>query len=85
MFDEKKSTLRSHPSLLQLRVALTLAQSESPALPPHADANEQRAMQLIARMQAEHKKVSPFLKVQAVPAAYIFHKLLQDVVPSHAG
>jgi len=76
MFDEKKTTLRTHPSLFPLRVALTLALSESPA--------EQRAMQLIARMQEEHKKASPFLNKQNIPASYVFHKLLQEMVPSHA-
>jgi len=85
MFDEKKTTLRTHPSLFPLRVALTLALSESPALPPHADANEQRAMQLIARMQEEYKKASLFLNKQNIPASYVFHKLLQEMVPSHAG
>jgi len=85
MFDEKKSTLPSHPSLLPLRIALTFAESESPALAPSTDVNEQRAMQLIARMQADHKKVTPFLSEQKVPASYIFHKILQDMVPSHVG
>lgn len=85
MFDEKKTTFHAHPSLLPLRIALTFAESESPARAPRVDANERRALQLIARMQAGHKKVSPFLKVQDVPASYIFHKILQDVAVSHAG
>jgi hypothetical protein len=48
------------------------------------DANEQRALQLIARMQAGHKKVAPFLDAQDVPASYVFHKILQDMAVSHA-
>jgi len=90
MFDSKKNPLQlsspqgAHPSLLSLRVALTFAESETPARPRHVDANEQRAMQLIARMQAKHKRVSPFVKLD-LPASYVFHKILQDVAVSHAG
>ena len=83
MFDEKKTTLHSHPSLLPLRVALTFAESETPARPRHVDVNERRAMQLIARMQAEHKRVSPFVNMD-VPASYVFHKILQDMAAGHA-
>jgi hypothetical protein len=90
MFDEKKTTLQlsspqgTHPSLLPLRVALTFAESETPARPRRVDANEQRALQLIARMQAKHKRVSPFVNMD-VPASYVFHKVLQDMAVSHAG
>jgi len=85
MFDQRKSTLHSHPSLLPLRIALTLAESESPARPRRVDANERRALQLIARMQAGHKKVAPFMDEQDVPASYVFHKVLQDMAAGHAG
>jgi hypothetical protein len=90
MFNSKKTPLQlsspqgAHPSLLPLRVALTLAESETPARPRHADVNERRAMQLIARMQAKHKRISPFVNMD-VPASYVFHKILQDVAVSHAG
>jgi len=84
MFDKKKTTLQPHPSLLPLRVALALAESETPARPRRVDVNEQRAMQLIARMQSRHKKVSPFVNME-VPASYVFHKVLQDMAVSHAG
>ena len=66
MLDVKKNTLHAlrHPSLLPLRVALTAAERESPARPRCLDANERRALQLIARMQAEHKKVFPFVDMK---------------------
>ncbi|NWG08132.1 MAG: hypothetical protein HXY35_15755 [Chloroflexi bacterium] len=60
----KKTAIPSHPSLLPLRRALTAAERESPARPRHVDSNERRALQLIARMQAEHKKVFPFVDVK---------------------
>ena len=69
MLDEKKSALHvsspqgTHPSLLPLRRALIVAEWESPAHPPRMDANEQLALQLLARMQAEYKKVSPFFNM----------------------
>jgi len=64
MLDVKKNPLQSHPSLLSLRMALTAAERESPSCPRRMDANERRAMQLIARMQAEHKKVFPFVNMK---------------------
>ena len=33
------------------------------------DANEQRALQLIARVQAEYKKTKPFLDLQDIPTS----------------
>ena len=64
MLDGKRSTLHTHPSLLSLRVALAFAERESPSRPPRIDSNERRALQLIARMQAEHKKVFPFVSTK---------------------
>jgi len=66
MLDEKKTTLHAlrHPSLLPLRRMLIAAEWESPSRPRCVDANERRAMQLIARMQAEHKKVFPFVDME---------------------
>lgn len=61
MLDKKFQTLRTHPSLFPLRVALTAAERESPARPRRVDTNERLALQLIARMQAGYKKTSPFL------------------------
>jgi hypothetical protein len=69
MLDFKKNTLRSHPSLLPLRMALTVAEKDSPSRPHRIDVNERRALQLIARMQANHKKVFPFLNEQEIPAS----------------
>ena len=62
MLDVKRTALPTHPSLLPLRKALTAAERESPSRPRFVDANECRALQLIARMQAEHRKVFPFVK-----------------------
>ncbi|GAB4464255.1 MAG: hypothetical protein Kow0070_25830 [Anaerolineales bacterium] len=56
-----KTPLQTHPSLLPLRAALTFAESGTPARPRHMDADERRAMQLIARMQARYKKTQPFI------------------------
>jgi hypothetical protein len=61
MLDEKNRTFQTHPSLLPLRMALTLAESRSPARPRRVDTNERLAMQLIARMQSRYKKTNPFL------------------------
>jgi uncharacterized protein YbgA (DUF1722 family) len=64
MLDVKKTALQTHPSLLPLRRALTAAERESPSRPRLVDVNERRALQLIARMQAEHKRVFPFVVVK---------------------
>jgi len=63
----KTSTIQTHPSLLPLREALIAAESGVPSRPPRVDANELRALQLIARMQAHYKKVMPFLDSQDIP------------------
>ena len=60
MQDDKK-TVQTHPSLLSLRMALTLAESGVPSRPHRVDTNERLAMQLIARMQSRYKKKNPFL------------------------
>ena len=73
MLDVKKTALHAHPSssvklrasLLPLQKALTAAERESPSRPHFVDANERRALQLIARMQAEYKRVFPFVKETA--------------------
>ena len=67
MLTGTKNTLRSHPSLLQLRTVLLAAESESPAQPPIIDVNETLALQLITRMQAHYKKDFLFLN-QNVPS-----------------
>ena len=70
MLAEKKNTVHissphgTHPSLLSLRRALIAAEWESPSRPRCVDVNERRALQLIARMQAEHKKVFPFVDMK---------------------
>ncbi len=69
MLDEKKNTLHSHPSLLPLRMALIAAESGSPARPPRIDANEQRAVQLIANVKAEYKKQQFVLTWNDIPSS----------------
>jgi hypothetical protein len=62
MLDEKNKTHQSHPSLLPLRAALALAESEVPSRPHRVDSNERLAMQLIARVQARYQKADLFLR-----------------------
>ena len=73
-----------HPSLLVLRAALSMAESAAPARPPRPDTNEQRALQLIARMQANYKKALPFSDVQEVPARYLYGAHAQEMAGGHA-
>jgi hypothetical protein len=61
MLTRKRKTRLTHPSLLLLQRALTAAEGAVPARPLQVDVNEQRALQLIARMQAQYKKVQPFV------------------------
>ncbi len=66
MLNTKKKTHRmlpphrTHPSLLPLREALTSAGTETPSCPQRVDPNEQRALELIARMKTEYRKPLPF-------------------------
>lgn len=62
MLAEKTGTLRTHPSLLPLRTALTLAERESPSRPRRVNADEMLARQLIARMQARYKRTHLWIK-----------------------
>jgi hypothetical protein len=78
-----KSTLHAsqYPSLLALRRALSAAESIAPA---HMDANEQRALQLIARMQANYKKSPPFLDLRDIPRRYTDRQHIQEMAGVHA-
>jgi hypothetical protein len=84
MLDEKKNTLRTHPSLLPLRMALIAAVSESPACPPRMDVNEQRAMQLIEKVKAEYKKQQFVMNWSDIPSPRGLHVDLQVMVNSNA-
>jgi hypothetical protein len=86
MLDEKKDTLHAsrHPSLLPLRMALSAAVSESPACPPRMDVNEQRAMQLIAKVKAEYKKQQSVMNWNDIPNPRGLHANLQVMVNSNA-
>ena len=80
MLDEKKNALHAHPSLLPLRMALVVAESGSPARPPRIDANEQRALQLIANVKAEYKKQQFVLNFYDIPSPHGFHENYQVTV-----
>ena len=84
MLDVKKNTLHSHPSLLPLRMALIAAASESPACPPRMDVNEQRAMQLIAKVKAEYKKQQFVMHWNDIPSPHGLRADLHAVVHSNA-
>jgi hypothetical protein len=79
------TSLRAHPSLLPLQKALSAAESTVPCRPPQTDANEQLAMQLIARMQAHYKKEFPFLSVQDIPDMHGLQIHIHGMVEAHAG
>jgi hypothetical protein len=90
-----KNTFRTHPSLLPLRMALLLAESETPALPPRITADEQRATDLIEKMKTEYSKPLPFTSfVHRTPKSLTlsvssaksgdFVLRLQEVIGSHA-
>ena len=83
MLDVNKKTLHSYPSLLPLRMALIAAESESPSHPPHIDANEQRAIQLIQNMQAQYKRPHPFLNLAEIPSQHEFHTSLHEMTVTH--
>jgi hypothetical protein len=83
MLDEKKNAHHSHPSLLPLRMALSAAESGSPARPPRIDANEQCAMQLIAKVKAEYRKQQFVMNWNDIPSPHGLHADLQVTVNSN--
>jgi hypothetical protein len=84
MLDVKKNTLHSHPSLLPLRMALTVAASAAPASPPHIDANEQCALQLIQKVKAGYKKPSPLFNWNDIPSQHGCRESLHAMATAHA-
>jgi len=76
-----KNTLRSHPSLLQLRMALIVAESGSPARPPRVTADERRALELIEKMRTEFSKPLPFTSWKDDTTLNSFR--LQEVIGSY--
>ena len=74
----------THPSLLELQKALSMAESVAPARPPRIDPNERLALQLIARMQADYKKSLPFLDLQDRPGPYRFREQFRELAGTHA-
>ena len=90
MLDVHRNTLHlsspqgAHPSLLPLRMALALAEKESPSRPPHSDVNEQNAVQLIANVKAQYKKQRSVLNFQDIPTPDGFHRALRDLEIIHA-
>ena len=84
MLDVKKTTFHSHPSLLPLRIALTVAASAAPASPPHIDANEQRALQLIQKVKAGYKKSGSLFNWNDIPSQYGCRESLREMAVTHA-
>ena len=82
-FDQLRTPLHSHPSLLPLRMALIAAESGSPSRPPHMDVNEQRAAQLIAKVKAEYKKQQFILRREDIPSPHGI-RMTHQMVNSHA-
>ena len=82
MLTEKKTPFHSHPSLLPLRMALIAAESDSPPC-PRPDANERRALQLIANLKAEYKSRLPLMQWGEVPSQYGFHTAHHEMMPVH--
>ena len=80
MLDEKK-TLRNYPSLLPLRMALTVAERESPAHPPQVTRDENRALELIERMKVKYDKPLPFACWKDESSSSTFD--LQEVIGSY--
>ncbi|HSM72785.1 MAG TPA: hypothetical protein VK851_14670 [Anaerolineales bacterium] len=81
MKNSNKRSLRSHPSVLPLRITLIAAEKESPSCPPCTDRNQQRALQLIAGMKTEYRKPLPFTSWKDDETLNSFR--LQDVIGSH--
>lgn len=80
MLDEKK-TVRSHPSLLPLRMALIAAERESPSRPLQKTRDEHRALELIGRMKTEYNKPLPFACWKDEANSNIFN--LQEVIGTY--
>jgi len=84
MLTEKKFPLHAtHPSLLPLRMALTLAESDVPPR-PQPDANEQLALRLIQKMKTEYKKQLPISIVGDVPSPYGYEVSHAGIASVHA-
>jgi hypothetical protein len=83
----KTNTLHSHPSLFALQAALTAAESVTPACPARLDVHEQRAAQLIQKIQAGYKKPSPFLDLRDIPSPDVRRARLglHELAGPHAG
>jgi hypothetical protein len=73
-----------HPSLLPLHRALSVAESATPSRPHWLDVNEQRALQLIARMQADYKKLQPFMDLRDAPQPSTPREQVPDMAGAHA-
>jgi hypothetical protein len=73
-----------HPSLLPLRRTLIVAENATPSRPHWLDANEQRALQLIARMQADYKKLQPFMDLRDIPQPSMPPEQVREMAGAHA-
>ena len=82
MLAEKINTLRAHPSLFPLRMALTLAERDVPPS-PCLDANEQLALKLIEKMKTENKRQLPELVLRDIPSLYGYRASHAEIVSAH--
>ena len=84
MLTEKKNALHvTYPSLLPLRMVLTLAESDAPPS-PRLDANEQLALKLIEKMRTKQKKQSPILIFGDIPSPYGYKASHAEMVSAQA-
>ena len=77
-----KPSVKLRASRLGLQLALTVAESATPAQPPRVDVNEQRAAQLIQGIRSGYRKPAPCLNLQDIPAPDV--RVLAAVELSHA-
>jgi len=74
----------AHPSLLPLRMALILAESDVPPS-PQPDANEQLALKLIQKIKTEQRKQLPVLIAGDIPSLYGYELSHAEIASVHAG
>ena len=84
MLTGKPNSTQTHPSLLALQKALRAAENTTPSRPRLLDANEQRALQLIARMQADYKKSQPFVDELDIPESSTHRRPVHEMAGAYA-
>ena len=84
MLTGKTNSTQAHPSLLALQRALSVAENATSSRPRLLDANEQRALQLIARMQADYKKSQPFVDELDIPGSSTHRRPIHEMAGAYA-